>query len=163
MSDTPPTVTVYQGGRHILASGGSVVTYGAAPLIVAVGSDVLVVSLDLYLPLQRPDGSTVGGRSGPNSVAPGAPLTHEIGGCTVSVALHPVDAGERSVQPPSFAGRVGPTSWHLTWEVWKDAPGMMMPASPEPDWRLPEITPREIEVSDPWETPAHWLNPVVPS
>lgn len=162
MSDTPPTVSVFQGGRHILASGSGVVTYGAPPLVVAVGSDVLVVHLDLYVPLRRGDGATVGGRTGPNSVAPDAPLVQEINGCTVSVNLCPVDASERSVQPPSFAGRVGPTSWHLTWGVWRDTPGMMVPASPEPEWRLPEVAPREIAVPNPWETPAEWLNPAVP-
>ena len=165
MTDTPPppTISVYDCGRHILASGSAIVTYGAPPLILAVGSDAVVVALDLYTPLTRPDNLVVGERTGPNSVAPDDPFTREISGYTVSVKLFPVNPDERSVTAPAFAGRIGPTSWHLSWEVSKDAPGMVVPAAPEPDWRPPELVPASFEVPNPWETPAHLLNPIIPA
>ena len=45
MSETSPTATAYHGARHIIASGRAVVSYGAPPLVLAGGSDVLIVPL----------------------------------------------------------------------------------------------------------------------
>lgn len=123
-------VGVYQGGRQILSSGVSIVTPGSPPLVVSVGGDVRLIHFDMVPEFRRRDGAVVGGRHDAHSIGPDESKTAPVGDAFVTYTLENYRPDRTTLDA---AGRPIPASCVLIWEVWREAPGMMVPAAIAPD------------------------------